>query len=92
MVISDPKTNLPSKRQSGKYLYIAVYVITTCLATVMLSLNGSIPLDPLAALIAGVFAGIALVMFQLTYVKFIFKSSMRIRGKPLDNDNNEILP
>ena len=45
-----------------------------------------------AALIAGVFAGIALVMFQLTYVKFIFKSSMRIRGKPLDNDNNEILP
>ncbi|MHA2077004.1 MAG: hypothetical protein ACXABM_05020 [Candidatus Thorarchaeota archaeon] len=82
---------MPTKRQYGKYLYILIYVITTCLATVTLSLNGLIPLNPTSALIAGLFAGIALVIFQMTYVKFIVKSSWRIRGKPFDNDNNEIL-
>jgi hypothetical protein len=33
-----------------------------------------------------VFAGLALVMFQLTYVKFIIRSSWRIKGKQIDQE------
>ncbi|MFW9795227.1 MAG: hypothetical protein ACFFEE_13040 [Candidatus Thorarchaeota archaeon] len=85
MVISKSPPTPPTKRgKSIRNAYISIYVIATCLGSVMLSITGHLPLDPLTALIAGVFAGFALALFQLTYVKFIVKSSWRIKGKPLE--------
>lgn len=86
MVFTKPNTDLPSGRRFVKYLYIGFYVIITSAASVTLSITGRIPFDPTSALIAGIFAGFALVMFQLTYVKFIVKTSLRIKGESIDSE------
>ncbi|MHA3964294.1 MAG: hypothetical protein AM325_012240 [Candidatus Thorarchaeota archaeon SMTZ1-45] len=84
MAIEEPKSNQPSGRKLGRFLYISIFVISTCAVSVILSIRGNILFDPITAIVAGIFAGFAFVMFQLTYVKFIVKSSWRIRGEPLD--------
>ncbi len=84
MVIEETKTELKSKRRLVRGLYISLFVISTCAVSVILSIRGYIPFDPLTGLVAGLFAGFALVIFQLTYVNFIVKSSWRIKSKPID--------
>ena len=75
----EPKSEIPRKRSIRLYLYIVVFIVATCATTVILSLRGFISFDPLSALIAGLFAGVAFVMFQLTYLRFIVNSSRRVR-------------
>ncbi|MFW9808442.1 MAG: hypothetical protein ACFFE6_03585 [Candidatus Thorarchaeota archaeon] len=85
MVISKPNTELPPEsRKSAKYIYIAIYVVTSCFASVSLSLSGVVALDPFIALIAGIVAGFALAIVQITYVNFVVRTSWRIKGKPID--------
>lgn len=71
----EPKSETPRKRSLGLYLYVLVFIVATCATTVILSLRGFISFDPLSALIAGLFVGVAFVMFQLTYMRFIVNSS-----------------
>ncbi|MFW9926010.1 MAG: hypothetical protein ACFFDM_04500 [Candidatus Thorarchaeota archaeon] len=97
MVISDSPSAPPAERErSVRNAYIAIYVLATCTASVILSITGHIPLNPIMAILVGLIAGFAMVFVQLTYVKFIVKTSWRIRGKHLDQprqqDNNEIGP
>ncbi|MFW9974424.1 MAG: hypothetical protein ACFFDQ_04025 [Candidatus Thorarchaeota archaeon] len=84
MAIEEPNTEQKSRRKLVQSLYISIFVISTCAVSVILSIRGYILFDPLTALVAGLLAGFALVIFQLTYVKFIVKSSWRIKGKPVD--------
>ncbi len=84
MVISEPDPNLESKRRSARFLYLSIYIITTCLATVTLSIMGHLPFDPPTAFVAGIIAGFALGIFQMTYIRFIARTSWRIKGRPLD--------
>ena len=97
MVISDSPPSPPAERQRAiRNTYIAIYVLATCTCSVILSITGHIPFNPIMAIIVGAIAGFSLVLVQLTYVKFIVTTSWRIRGKYLDrpthHDNNEIGP
>ncbi len=84
MAIEEPTTELSSKRRLARSLYISIFVISTGVISVILSIRGYISFDPLTALVVGLIAGFALVIFQLTYVKFIVRSSWRIKGQPID--------
>ncbi|MGD9397158.1 MAG: hypothetical protein PVJ05_12065 [Candidatus Thorarchaeota archaeon] len=84
MVMAEPDSNPPSRRKLGLYLYIIMFIIVTCIATVSLSIRGYIPFDPLTALLAGFIAGCAFVMFQLTYLRFIANSTHRMHQKDPD--------
>ncbi|MFW9962804.1 MAG: hypothetical protein ACFFCX_04540 [Candidatus Sifarchaeia archaeon] len=75
---------MSQEKKKAKILYISIFIIATCAVSVTLSIRGYIPFDPITAIVAGILAGFALVMFQMTYVKFIVKSSWRIKGEPLD--------
>jgi len=84
MVIADPESDRPPRRKIGLYLYVSLFLIVTCAATVILSIRGYIPFDPITALVAGLIAGFAFVMFQLTYLRFIVNSSRRMHRKDPD--------
>jgi hypothetical protein len=97
MVISESPPASPIERAKlRRNAYIAIYVLASCIGSLILSTTGHIPLNPVMAIIVGAIAGFALASVQLTYVKFIVRSSRRIRGKHLDqptqHDNNEIGP
>lgn len=61
-------------------LYIVVYIVFTSVMSVILARMGYIPFDQFTALVLGIFAGCAFGMVQITYIKFIARSSRRIRG------------
>lgn len=84
MVMSEPKPEPTRRQRVSLYLYIVVFIAITCATTVFLSLNGFISFDPLTALVAGFFAGVAFVMFQLTYLRFVVNSSRRMHRKDPD--------
>ena len=84
MVMSEPDPSPPPRRRLALYLYIIVFIIITCTATVILSIRGYIPFDPLTALVAGIFVGIAFVMFQMTYLRFVVNSSRRMHREEPD--------
>lgn len=84
MAMEEPRPELESRKKIAKTLYISIFIIATCAVSVTLSIRGYIPFDPITAIVAGIFAGFALVMFQMTYVKFIVKSSWKIKGEQLD--------
>jgi len=84
MVIEEPESDLPPRRKIGLYLYVILFLIITCAVTVTLSIRGYIPFDPITALVAGLIAGFAFVMFQLTYLRFIVNSSRRMHRKDPD--------
>jgi hypothetical protein len=68
MVIAEPESDSPPKRKIGLYLYVILFLIITCAATVTLSIRGYIPF----------------AMFQLTYLRFIVNSSRRMHRKDPD--------
>jgi hypothetical protein len=82
MAMSEPKA--PRNNRIGKYLYIIIFIMITCVTSVVLSLRGYIGFDPFTALIAGLFAGVAFVMFQLTYLRFVVNSSRRMHSRDPD--------
>ncbi len=84
MAIEEPTIELPFRRRLVRSLYISIFVISTSAISVVLSIRGYISFDPLTALVLGLLAGFALVIFQLTYVKFIVRSSWRIKGEVID--------
>jgi uncharacterized membrane protein len=84
MVMSEPKPDPTRRQRVSLYLYIVVFIAITCVTTVFLSLNGFISLSPLTALVAGFIAGVAFVMFQLTYMRFVVNSSRRMHRKDPD--------
>ena len=84
MVMAEPRRTPPPRRRLGLYLYIIVFIAITCATTVILSMMGFISFDPLTALVAGFFGGVALVMFQLTYMRFVVNSSRRMHRKDPD--------
>ena len=81
MAFHEPPIITPEQRRQARrarYAYIAIFVLSTVAVTVTLSLLGYINLNPLAALLAGTIAGFALVLFHLTYLRFIVHSAYRI--------------
>lgn len=84
MAIEEPTIELPSRRRLARSLYISIFVISTGVISVILSIRGYISFDPQTALVIGLIAGFALVIFQLTYFKFIVRSSWRIKGEVID--------
>ena len=84
MAMSEPIPEQPPRRRIALYLYIIVFVAITCATSVVLSLGGYISFDPLASLVVGLIAGFALVMFQLTYLKFVVNSSQRMHRRDPD--------
>jgi hypothetical protein len=84
MVMPEPKPSRPPRRRLALFLYASIFIIITCATSVTLSLRGFISFDPFTALIAGFFAGLAFVMFQLTYMRFVVNSSRRMRRKDPD--------
>ena len=83
MVMEEP-IEAPTRRRWRLYVYIILFVVITCITTVTLSIRGYIPFDPLTALFAGIIAGFALVMFQLTYLRFVANSSRQMHMKDPD--------
>jgi hypothetical protein len=84
MAMSEPDSRPQPRRRFGLYLYIIMFIIVTCIATVSLSMRGYIPFDPLTAFVAGIIVGCAFVMFQLTYLRFIANSTHRMHQKEPD--------
>jgi hypothetical protein len=82
--MSEPDTRPPPRRRWALFLYVSIFIIITCATTVTLSIRGYIPFDPFTALVAGLFAGFAFVMFQLTYMRFVVNSSRRMHQKEPD--------
>ncbi|MHA2300636.1 MAG: hypothetical protein ACXACD_06745, partial [Candidatus Thorarchaeota archaeon] len=52
-----------------------IFSIATSVTAVLLSLGGYLSLDPLTAFVASLFAGIAFLLFQTTYVRFVVNSA-----------------
>ncbi len=84
MVMSEPDSSPPPRRRLARFLYVSLFIIITCATSVFLSISGYMSFDPLTALVAGFFAGVAFVMFQLTYVRFILNSSQGMHRKDPD--------
>ncbi|MFW9786136.1 MAG: hypothetical protein ACFFE2_03935 [Candidatus Thorarchaeota archaeon] len=84
MAIPEPSHVRPTKRNRGMFLYAITFIVITCATAVNLSLRDFISFDPLSSLVAGLFAGIALLMFQLTYLKFVVNSSRRPQRRDPD--------
>lgn len=79
---SDPEMN--TRRNRYRFIYIAVFMISTSVTAVTLSIYGYISWDPITAFVASLFAGFAFLIFQVTYVRFIANSSYR--AKPAQPD------
>ena len=84
MAMSESEPDVPSRRRVAPFLYAVVFIAITCTTSVTLSIGGYISLDPFTALVAGLFAGVAFVMFQLTYLKFVVNSSRRLHHRDPD--------
>ncbi len=77
MAIDESVPNAIAKRTRYHHLYAAIFMTATLVTTVMLSIGGYISLDPITALIAGMFAGFAFLLVQTTYVRFVANTSRR---------------
>lgn len=84
MALHESKPEMNARRNRYRFIYIAVFMISTSVTAVVLSFNGYISLDPLSAFVASLFAGFAFLIFQVTYVRFIANSSQRSRPKQPD--------
>lgn len=84
MALSEPDSSPTPRRKLARFLYVSLFIIITCATSVFLSIRGYISFDPLTALVAGFFAGVAFVMFQLTYLKFVVNSSRSMHRKDPD--------
>jgi hypothetical protein len=84
MVMPEPDSNPPFRRRWALFLYVSVFIVITCATTVTLSIRGYLSFDPLTALVAGLIAGFAFAMFQLTYIRFVVNSSRRMHQKEPD--------
>ncbi|MFW9806717.1 MAG: hypothetical protein ACFFFK_08320 [Candidatus Thorarchaeota archaeon] len=84
MAMEEPKFEIPPRRRWGIYLYSTLFIIITGGTTVTLSIWGFISFDPLTALVAGLIAGFAFVMFQMTYIRFVANSSQKMHKKEDD--------
>ncbi len=81
MVMSEPDPDLPRKRRKALGLYLGLSIVTTSAASVILSAMGYLPFDPFTALIAGTIGGFAFALFQITYMRFVGHTSLRIQEK-----------
>jgi hypothetical protein len=77
MAIDESESKAIAKWNRYNYLYAAIFMTATLMAAVMLSIGGYISLDPITALIAGMFAGFAFLLVQTTYVRFVANTSRR---------------
>ncbi|MFW9967204.1 MAG: hypothetical protein ACFFEA_08615, partial [Candidatus Thorarchaeota archaeon] len=75
MTIDESEPKAIAKWNRYHYLYAAIFMTATVVATVMLSIGGYISLDPLTALFASMFAGFAFLLVQTTYVRFVANTS-----------------
>ena len=80
----ESEPDLPSRRRVAPFLYAVIFIAITCAASVTLSIGGYISLDPLTALVVGLIAGFAFLMFQVTYVRFVVNSSRRMHHRDPD--------
>jgi hypothetical protein len=81
MAIHEPERITPAQKRKVRTMYIAIFVASTVVVTVALSVLGYINLSPVAALVAGTIAGFAFVMFHLTYLRFVGNAAYRIHGQ-----------
>ncbi len=84
MVMPESEPDPPSRRRVAPFLYAVVFIAITCATSVTLSIGGYLSLSPLTALVAGLIAGVAFVMFQMTYLKFVVNSSRRMQQRDPD--------
>ena len=81
MALEEPDPETASKQRRVLRIYVFLFVASSSIASVVLSILGYVPLDPLAALVAGVIAGFAFALFQLTYMRFVGHTSYRVQKK-----------
>jgi hypothetical protein len=84
MALEEPDPEIASKQRRALRIYVFLFVTSSSVVSVALSVLGYLPFDPLTALIAGIIAGFAFALFQLTYMRFVGHTSYRVqKRKPM---------
>jgi hypothetical protein len=82
MTLDESNSKTKENRSFYRYVYAAIFLASTSLTTVSLSVGGYISLDPLTAFVASLFAGVSFLLVQITYTRFVVNASQSSRRKP----------